>query len=110
MGTGRATMGSMRRRLMASTAAFILAAASVFAQAGAIPSLKKTDADSLEKKIAAVIARGAANDPAPRPLRTTITEREVNAYFKFQGAEQLPAGVVNPTLSILDAGRVSGVV
>ena len=97
----------MPRRLAASTAAFALAAVSL---AGATQVPNKTDADSLEKKIAAVIARGAANDPAAKPLRTTITDREVNAYFKFQGAEQLPAGVVNPTLSILDAGRVSGVV
>jgi hypothetical protein len=97
------------RRLFAGTAVSIVAWALAAASLAAVQSFSKTDADSLEKKIAAVIARGAANDPVPRPLRTVITEREVNAYFKFQGAQQLPLGVVNPVITILDGGRVSGV-
>ena len=70
----------------------------------------KRDADSLEKKISLLVARGAkppakAARPLP-PLRTPISEREVNAYFRFQGKEHLPVGVLNPNVTILDAERV----
>jgi hypothetical protein len=43
-----------------------------------------------------------------RPLRTTITENEVNSYLVFDGREQLPTGVVDPSVAILGTGRVSG--
>ena len=97
----------MPRRLAWTMAVFAVAVTGI-AQ-GAVQSLTKTDADSLEKKIAVVVARGAAADAAARPLRTVFTEREINAYFKFQGAQQLPTGVVNPIITILDGGRVTGV-
>jgi hypothetical protein len=96
----------MPRRLAWTIAIWAIAVASL---AAAVQTLTKTDADSLEKKIAAVLARGAATNAAARPLRTVFTEREINAYFKFQGAAQLPVGVVNPVITILDGGRVTGV-
>ena len=96
-------MGSMRRRIAWTTAVWAVA---VSALAGAGQALSKTDADSLERKLAALLARGALSEPSARPLRTVITDREVNAYFKHQGAEQLPLGVVNPTVTILEGGRV----
>ena len=67
----------------------------------------KRDADNLEKRLGAILERGA-KPPAKtaRPLRTPISEREVNAYFRFQGKEHLPVGVVNPLITIVDAERV----
>jgi len=96
-------MGSMRRRIAWTTAVWAVV---VTALTGAGQAPSKTDADSLERKLAALIARGAATEPSARPLRTVITDREVNAYFRHQGAEQLPLGVVNPTVTILEGGRV----
>jgi hypothetical protein len=98
----------MSRRIAWTIAVWAVA---VTGAAGMVQSLSKTDADSLEKKIAAVVARGAATDAteASHPLRTVFMEREINAYFKFQGAQQLPVGVVNPIITILDSGRVTGV-
>jgi len=92
----------MRRRIAWTTVVWAVVVTAL--TAGQVPS--KTDADSLERKLAALIARGAATEPSPRPLRTVITDREVNAYFRHQGAEQLPLGVVNPTVTILEGGRV----
>lgn len=97
----------MPRRIAWTAALWAVAAVALAATS---QTLAKTDADSLERKLAALIARAAATDAAPRPLRTVITDREVNAYFKHQGAQQLPAGVVNPVITILDGGRVQGVV
>src|SRR4029453_1401177 len=99
-------MGSMPRRIAWTTAGWALAAIG-FAATGQAPA--KTDADNLERKINAIVARGAVIDPVEPPtLRTTITDREENAHFRYQGAQQLPVGVVNPQLTILDGGRVSG--
>jgi hypothetical protein len=66
----------------------------------------KRDADNLQKKLTLVLERGAATKPLPRPVRTAITEREVNAYFRYQGKEHLPVGVLHPSVMIVDASRV----
>jgi len=76
-------------------------------QNGARPERK--DADSLDRKIDQVLAR-SAKPPAKssKPLRTTVTDREVNAYLAFQGKQYLPVGVTNPAVTIVDATRVEG--
>jgi hypothetical protein len=81
----------------------------VVVSAAAQAALTRTEADSLQKKLAIILQRGAATGrAAEQTVRTTITEREFNAYFKFQGAVNLPVGVVNPRLEILDGGRLVG--
>jgi len=93
---------------MATTVLGLIAAITLSAGAQA---LSKTDADSLQRKLDAILQRGAATGKAAaRPLSTSVSDREFNAYFRFQGAQHLPNGVVNPTLQILDAGRLIGVV
>jgi hypothetical protein len=37
-----------------------------------------------------------------------VTEREVNSYLVFEAKEQLPVGVVSPSVAILGTGRLSG--
>ena len=63
----------------------------------------RRDADSLDRKLNQVVARGA-KPPAKnaKPQRTTITEKEVNAYFEFQGKRLLPVGVTS-RVAIADA-------
>ncbi len=76
--------------------------------AAAPPS--KRDAASLKQKVDAIngIAEQSARAPRRPPRRTVITENEVNAYFLFDAAKDLPAGVVNPSIAILGPGRLSG--
>ena len=71
--------------------------------------LTKRDADILEKKLAGVLARGTA-EPArgQSPVRTSFSEREVNAYLKFSAHDQLPKGIINPEVSLAGERRVSG--
>jgi len=94
------------RTLVASLAVTLLMAlpAAVLCGAGA-PT--RADALSLKQKIAGIAAFGEqpATSPSPRMNRTTVTENEVNAYLQFE--EQLPAGVVDPMVTILGTGRVS---
>jgi hypothetical protein len=96
----------MRSGLVWTSAVCLLLAA---AQPGAQQPLTKRDADSLEHKLNAIVERSVSADAGARPLRTVLSDREINAYFRFQGAEQLPAGVVDPTITIAEGGRVSGV-
>jgi len=66
-----------------------------------------SDAARMGQKLQAILDRAA--DPSvkhPAPLRTQLIDREVNAYFKVSGPEFLPDGVVDPEITIEDAGRV----
>ena len=84
------------------SAGLVLAAAIVCAA----PAVSKRDAEALRQKVATITAQ--AERPAKQVRRTTITENEVNAYLAYDSKEQLPAGVVEPSLAILGTGRVSG--
>jgi hypothetical protein len=93
-----------------AAAASLLAALAATALAAA-QDLTKADAASLERKIQTIMQRSTVPPPkAPAkplaPLRTSLTEREVNAYFKFN-MDQFPPGVVNPLLTFSDAGRLA---
>jgi len=70
------------------------------------PAPLRRDSDELKQKIADISARGSS--PSSRVVRTTVTEREVNAYLAFEAAPVLPQGVVDPSVSILGGNRVTG--
>ena len=76
------------------------------AAVGADVAASRRDATQLKQKIAAITAH--ADKPARQPLRTTVTEGEVNSYIVYEAREQLPTGVVDPYVTILGSGRVSG--
>jgi hypothetical protein len=93
----------MTRRFLPAAGTVLLASA-VLVQAAA-QDLTRAEALSLEKKLAAILERGnRAPAQGAQPLRTPMTEREINAYLKFSG--QMPAGLVEPRLTIADANRV----
>src|SRR5436190_18324015 len=69
-------------------------------------SVSKREAALLREKVAQITAH--AEKPAKQGRRTTVTENEVNAYLVYDGREQLPTGVVEPSVSILGTGRLSG--
>ena len=64
------------------------------------------DAMLLKQKVATINAHAASATKQAR--RTTVTENEVNAYLVYDAREQLPAGVVEPSVTIVGTGRVSG--
>jgi hypothetical protein len=89
---------------VAVLAAIVIAAG---VHAGQVPT--KQDSESMVRKIRAVDAR-AAQPPAngAAPLRTTFSEREVNAFLKYDGKTQLPVGVVDPQITIGENGQLEG--
>ena len=63
------------------------------------------DGRQLEQKLSQIFRNAATQS---EELRTVvIDEREINAYFEFQGARLLPGGVADPTLALLGTGRVA---
>lgn len=66
----------------------------------------KRDADVLRQKVATIQHHGALRGRQER--RTILTESEVNSYLVYDSAQDLPAGVVDPSLTVLGPGRLSG--
>lgn len=66
----------------------------------------KRDALTMKQKVTAIAAYGERATKQGR--RTTLTENEVNSYLTYELGDDMPAGVVQPSVSALGAGRVSG--
>ena len=91
-----------RRALTASLVVLLLAAAAPRAD---IRTSRK-DAALLREKVATITAHG--EKAVKQPRKTILTENEVNSYLVYDAKEQLPVGVVDPWLSAVGPGRVSG--
>jgi len=65
----------------------------------------RQDATLLKQKVAVINAH--AEKGLRQSRRTTLTESEVNSYLVYDAPEQLPTGVVEPSISILGDGRLS---
>jgi hypothetical protein len=67
----------------------------------------RTDADAMQAKIERIaVAADTPRAATAPPLRTQISEREINAYLALEGPELLPAGIAMPSAQLGDAGRV----
>jgi hypothetical protein len=66
----------------------------------------KRDAASLKQKVAAITAHGER--PSTTSRRTIVTESEVNSYLVYEAGDQIPAGVVEPSIVVVGGGRLSG--
>lgn len=66
----------------------------------------RRDAELLRQKVAVINAHAERKGAPAR--RTTVTESEVNSYLVYDAKDQIPVGVVNPSISILGTGRLSG--
>jgi hypothetical protein len=86
-----------------------LAAVGVMLHAAAQAPVR-ADADSMKRKVAAVMTRALVAPQVGKPvapLRTAFTERELNAYLKYDTAGEIPAGVVNPQVTLLGDGNLA---
>src|SRR5690349_21081083 len=59
-------------------------------------------------KVAEITRRGGVTAAAAARDRTTVTESEVNSYLAVEVADDLPSGVVSPTVTLLGQGRTKG--
>jgi hypothetical protein len=97
-----------RSHLAAGVATLALIGASVTVSA----RLTKQDADQFSAKLNRIVQTGnarAIKTAKPVAAQTTqISDNELNAYFKFNAKEQIPVGIVDPTINALGDGRVGG--
>jgi hypothetical protein len=75
------------------------------------PRLTKQDADRCQGKLGRITSFGTA--PRARASATTsqttqLTDTELNSYLRYNLKDQIPTGIVEPTLNALGEGRVSG--
>jgi hypothetical protein len=68
----------------------------------------RADSASLRVKIERILAGTAVAPTRPAPVRTTVTQREVNSYLRYDLASQVPVGIDNPIITILGDGRLLG--
>ena len=99
----------MRSRFYGSAwAVLVLAALPVLAsgattQPGSGGPLTAADGRKFEQALAEIFRNAAI--PDDDLLTVTIDQREINAYFLFQGATLFPAGVTDPHIFFLGEGR-----
>ena len=68
-------------------------------------TVSRQSADAFAAKVARIQRQGA--DPRASG-RTPLTEDEINSWFAYQGQSMLPVGVMQPQISIVGEGKVSG--
>jgi hypothetical protein len=86
-----------------------LVCAAVMISAGVVQAdvrATRRDAELLKQKVAAINAQ--ADKPTKAGRRTIVTESEVNSYLAYEAREQIPVGVVQPTITVIGANRLSG--
>lgn len=66
----------------------------------------RADADAFYTKMVQIASHGLAEKRPAR--RTTLLERELNAYISVHAKSELPAGVLEPIVTILPDGRLTG--
>jgi hypothetical protein len=76
------------------------------ASTGAQVRATKSAAQAMKQKVAAIAAHGER--PTKQGQRTTVTDSEVNSYLMLELSDELPTGVVQPSVNALGPGRVSG--
>jgi hypothetical protein len=89
----------------------VLALAVTAGSVGAYQRLSKQDADQFSAKLARIVELGKAKPrtaAAAAPQTTLITDSELNAYFEHHAKEQIPVGIVDPTINAVGEGRLTG--
>ncbi len=91
----------MRTWIVAGIVAASTTAAAVGAQS------PQAQADVAQTKLQAVMSVAAK---APARRRTVFSQAEMNAYLKYRAQTWLPAGITEPTVQFVAAGRIATLV
>jgi hypothetical protein len=92
----------MRQRFLGICAALLVGTLAISLQAATV---SRQQAEAFAKKVTQIREQAAADRPATQ--RVPVTEDELNSWFTFRAQPLLPAGVTQPQVTILGAGRLS---
>jgi hypothetical protein len=99
----------MLSRNFLGAALFLVAAAG---SVTAVQQLTKQQADQFNAKLNRIVEQGKvkprATAAAGTPLTTLISDDELNSYFRHNAKDQIPAGIVEPTINAMGEGRLTG--
>jgi hypothetical protein len=70
--------------------------------------ISRRDADVFVQKLRTINQNGVNAAQAAASRQTTLTEGEVNSYLRLQAGSQIPEGVVDPYVTIVGEGRLTG--
>jgi hypothetical protein len=105
--TSKIAPRAIRRALFAlATAALGAGALGAGGHLLADSTYTRADSDTMQRKIDQIVR--VAPGVAPRTKMTPFSEREVNSYLRFHLRDQVPAGIAEPTITIIGDGRVAG--
>jgi hypothetical protein len=80
-------------------------AAAPFAQ----QRISRQEADRFQKKLTDIVQYGEVPAKKALPVRSLqVTDAEVTAYLRYHATEDIPVGILEPSLQALGDGRVSG--
>ena len=68
--------------------------------------ISRRDAARLQAKLDQITRNGTTRRLAG--ARTAITEAELNSYLRYELADRIPPGVSDPSVELLDEGRLAG--
>ena len=91
---------------MRALALSTLAAATLASVVFAADPISRRDAARLQAKIDRITKNSSL--AGKTASRTPVTEAEVNSYLRYELGDQIPAGVSEPYVSLLDEGRLAG--
>jgi hypothetical protein len=96
-----------RRVPLATLLAIALIAGSSLA---ALQRYSKQEGDRFQSKLQRIVVFGNTQAAAGRRAsqNTEFTDDELNSYLRYNVRDQIPEGIVEPTLSALGDGKVSG--
>jgi len=91
------------------SAVWLLGALIAAAPLAAQGRLSKEDADRFQSKLTRIVAFGNETARKSSQARNTpLSDVEVNSYLKYNAGNEIPTGIIDPMLSALGGGRVSG--
>jgi len=91
-------------------AVVIVLGAALAAHSSAQERFTRQEADRFQTKLQRIIERGKvprARTPGA-PASTQLTDAEVTSYLRYHARDQVPTGIVEPSLTALGDGRVGG--
>jgi len=89
---------------------FVLVAALSGVVSAQAPPPGKRDSERMQKSLMAVMARAEAPPVKGKPaasLRTSFTDRELNAWLAQDGKDNVPPGLVGPQITFAGPGKVT---
>ena len=78
-------------------------------QSGSTPKLSKAMGDRFQTKLVRIVQTGHTPRAKSRAAQATqVTDAELNSYLRYHAKDQIPVGILDPSINAEGDGQVSG--